>query len=55
MLSSIPGLNLEEVQHVEPLEYQDKYQPWKYGIIFKEKVFVSSDHTAAAINVRLKK
>lgn len=40
---------------VEPLEYTDKYVPFKYGIIFKEKVYVGPDHTSAALNIRLKK
>ncbi len=49
------NFNLEEIQHVEPLEYQDKYFPTKYGIIFKEKVYVGPDNTSAAMNIRLKK
>lgn len=40
---------------MEPLEYLDKYTPWKYGIIFKEKIYVGPDHTSAALNIRLKK
>lgn len=35
---------LEEVIHTEPVEYSDKYIPSKYGIIFKEKVFIGPDH-----------
>lgn len=46
---------LEEVQQVEPFEYVDKYAPSKYGIIFKEKIFVGPDHTSAAFNIRLRK
>ncbi len=40
---------------MEPFEYGDKYVPWKYGIIFKEKIFVGPDHTSAALNIRLKR
>lgn len=40
---------------MEPLEYSDKYYPSKYGIIFKEKIFVGPDHTPSAMNVKLKK
>jgi hypothetical protein len=40
---------------VEPLEYSDKYHPSKYGVIFKEKIFVGPDHTSAAMNIRLRK
>lgn len=32
----------------------DKYAPSKYGIIFKEKLFVGPDHTSAGFNIRLK-
>jgi hypothetical protein len=31
------------------------YHPSKYGIIFKEKVYVGPDHTTAALNIRLRK
>jgi len=48
-------VTLEEVLHVEPVEYSDKYAPSKYGIIFKEKVFVGPDHTHVAFNVRIKR
>jgi len=40
----------------EPVEYSDKYEPSKYGIIFKEKVYISpTDHTSTAINIKLLK
>lgn len=40
----------------EPVEYSDKYVPSKYGIIFKEKVYISpTDHTSTAINIKLLK
>ena len=45
-----------EIVGCEPVEYSDKYTPSKYGIIFKEKVFISpSDHTSTAINIKLMK
>ncbi len=40
---------------MEPFEYSDKYVPSKYGIIFKEKIFVGPDNTSAAFNIRLRK
>lgn len=46
---------LEEVMHTEPLEYSDKYNPSKYGIIFKEKVLIGPEHVSAAFNIRLRK
>ena len=55
VLTNKDNFTLDEVQHVEPLEYSDKYFPSKYGIIFKEKVFVGPDHTMAAINIKLKR
>ena len=40
----------------EPVEYCDKYVPSRYGIIFKEKVYISpQDHTSTAINIKLQK
>ena len=55
VLTNKDNFTLDEVQHVEPLEYSDKYFPSKYGIIFKEKVYVGPDHTSAAMNIKLKK
>ena len=55
VLADLPAFALEEVQHVEPLEYSDRYAPSKYGVIFREKVFVGPDHTAAALHVTLKR
>jgi hypothetical protein len=56
VISNRADLTLEEVQQVEPLEYQDKYTPWKYGIIFKEKIYLPpTDNTSAAFNIRLRK
>lgn len=34
------NLDFVEVMSCEPVEYTDKYVPFKYGIIFKEKVVV---------------
>ena len=50
------SLELQEVIGCEPVEYTEAYTPGKYGIIFKEKVFISpTDATSTAINVRLLK
>jgi hypothetical protein len=46
---------LEEVIHTEPLEYTDKYNPSKYGIIFKEKIMIGPEHVSSAFNIRLRK
>ena len=55
-LSDNEAFELKDIQQCEPLEYGDAYMPTKYGIIFKEKVVISpTDHTSAAINVRLLK
>ena len=35
------------VENVEPVEYVDKYNPTKYGIIFKEKLFVAEECTCS--------
>lgn len=55
VLTNKENFHLEEIQHVEPLEYSDKYFPSKYGIIFKEKIYVGPDNTSAAMNIKLKK
>ena len=55
VLANKADFQLEEVQHVEPVEYSDKYYQSKYGIIFKEKVIVGSEHTQVAMSIRLKK
>ncbi len=40
----------------EPIEWSDSYKPWKYGIIFKEKVvFHQSDNIISSFNLRLLK
>jgi hypothetical protein len=54
ILSNEDSFDLTEIVGCEPVEYTDAYSPWKYGIIFKEKIFTSPhDHTNATINVRL--
>jgi len=36
------------------MEWTDSYKPWKYGIIFKEKiVFAQADNIMASFNLRL--
>ena len=49
-------LDLHEIVGCEPVEYTDAYNPSKYGIIFKEKVFISPvEATMTALNIRLQK
>ena len=35
-----PDFTVDVVEQVEPLEYVDKYVPTKYGILFRERLFV---------------
>ena len=50
------NLELQEIVGCEPVEYTDAYTPSKYGIIFKEKVFISPvDTTMTCLNIRLQK
>ena len=35
-----PEFTIDLVEQVEPLEYMDKYAPTKYGILFRERLFV---------------
>ena len=51
-LSSNPGVAIEPVEQLDPLEYSEAYLPHKYGIIFKEKVFVG-DTTLASLYVSI--
>lgn len=47
---------LEEILSTEPIEWTDSYKPWKYGIIFKEKVaFHANDNIMSSFNLRLLK
>ena len=55
ILSNKDNFALEEIMHIEPLEYNDKYYPSKYGIIFKEKIIVGPENVNTAFNIRLKK
>ena len=45
ILFKSPEFNLEQVDQVEPLEYFDKYAPSKYGVLFRERLFVRSIHS----------
>lgn len=54
MLTNKDNLELEKVDMIDPLVYSDVYNPYKYGIIFKEKIFVGQD-TSAAFNISLMK
>ena len=54
LISNQESFEFQEIVGCEPIEYVDAYVPFKYGIIFKEKIFTSAvDHTLAQINVRL--
>ena len=53
MYSTHEELNLERVELLDPLEYTDQYYPNKYGIIFKEKVYVG-EQTSASFHFRLR-
>lgn len=35
-------LNIENIEMVSPVEFNDKYTPGKYGIIFRERLFVAN-------------
>ncbi len=49
-------LHLEEILSTEPVEWSDVYKPWKYGILFKEKVaFHANDNIMSSFNLRLLK
>ena len=49
-------LELTEIIGCEPVEFSDTYKPWKYGIIFKEKIIYHlADNILASINLRLSK
>jgi len=50
------NFELHEIVGCEPIEYTDVYTPSKYGIILKEKVFISpTEATAISMNIRLSK
>ena len=50
LFSNREALALEQVEQLDPLEYSDRFVPNKYGIVFKEKIYVG-DHTSAAFHV----
>lgn len=43
---------VENLEHVEPLMYVEKYLPTKYGILFREKLYVS-ESTIASFNLKV--
>ncbi|EGR31119.1 hypothetical protein IMG5_117620 [Ichthyophthirius multifiliis] len=45
-------LEFINIEHLEPIKYVDKYVPSKYGIIFREKIFVS-ELTIVTLNLRI--
>lgn len=52
VISNKDNLELERVEMMDPLIYSDVYVPYKYGIIFKEKIYVGGE-TSAAFSVKL--
>lgn len=40
IVSRKADLVVEQIENLEPVEYTDKYVPTKYGIIFRERLFV---------------
>jgi hypothetical protein len=54
MVTNKEELELERIELVEPVVYSDVYKPYKYAIIFKEKIYVGQ-HTSAAFYISLKK
>ena len=52
--SNVENFSMDEIVSTEPMEWSDSYKPWKYGIIFKEKiVFSQTDNIMASFNLRL--
>ncbi|KAL4452822.1 hypothetical protein ABPG74_002387 [Tetrahymena malaccensis] len=47
-----PELTFENLEHVEPLQYIEKYIPTKYGIIFREKLYVG-EQTIASFHLKI--
>lgn len=54
MITNHQELELERVEMLESLTYTDVYTPYKYGIIFKEKIYVGQQ-TSAAMSIILKR
>lgn len=52
VLSTLETIELEKSEMMEPSDYQDVYKPYKYGQIFREKVFVG-DQTPVSFFVQL--
>lgn len=56
MQTNVENFQLDEIIGTEPVEFSDNYKPWKYGIIFKEKIqYHPSDNIMATISIRLLK
>lgn len=45
-------LAVDLLEQVEPLEYMDRYVPYKYGILFRERLFVA-EPVVASFHLRL--
>ncbi len=48
ILSKKPEIQLEPVENLDPQEFYDKYVPTKYGIIFRERLFVNNEVQGSA-------
>jgi hypothetical protein len=54
--STDQNFQMDEIVQTEPMEWTDTYKPWKYGVIFREKiVFHQADQIIASMNLRLLK
>jgi hypothetical protein len=51
-LSNQEAFELEKIESMEPADYQDNYKPYKYGQIFREKMFIG-DQTSVSFFVQL--
>lgn len=45
-------VNVEQIDMIDPVEYADKYTPYKYGVIARERLFVKND-SIVALDFRL--
>jgi hypothetical protein len=44
--------SIDSLEQIDPLDYVDRYNPYKYGIIFKERLFVN-DETLSTFFLRI--
>jgi hypothetical protein len=54
-LASLPEVaDFANIELEEQAEYSDLYQPYKYGVIFRERIYVPNE-TPVALHIRLRK